>query len=157
MAAYFDTLNDEKYEGQSARFKDSVKLTQGLRKLFVEYTIFFVIPPFIRHYVPFFKNKADEVLKSMEFINQRLNAIIKSRREEIEKTPLDEPLPHDMLTSMIIKNTLRDDNYIQTGVEAMRTMSDTEIRINILDGIHTPYEKKSSNFCTIFVQVRVEI
>ncbi|EXX58609.1 sterol 14-demethylase [Rhizophagus irregularis DAOM 197198w] len=149
MAAYFDTLNDEKYEGQSARFKDSVKLTQGLRKLFVEYTIFFVIPPFIRHYVPFFKNKADEVLKSMEFINQRLNAIIKSRREEIEKTPLDEPLPHDMLTSMIIKNTLRDDNYIQTGVEAMRTMSDTEIRINILDGIHTGTYKTANMFSLI--------
>ncbi|POG72716.1 cytochrome P450 [Rhizophagus irregularis DAOM 181602=DAOM 197198] len=72
----------------------------------------------------------------MEFINQKLNAIIKSRRQEIEEKPLDEHLPHDMLTSMIIKNTLRDDNYIETG-EATRPMTDTEIRVNILDGIFT--------------------
>ncbi|PKC08687.1 cytochrome P450 [Rhizophagus irregularis] len=95
----------------------------------------------------------DEVLKSMEFINQRLDAIIKSRREEIKKTPLDEPLPHDMLTSMIIKNTLRDDNYIHTGVtmsEAMRSMSDTEIRVNILDGIHTG-TYKTANMLSLIV------
>ncbi|EXX58608.1 sterol 14-demethylase [Rhizophagus irregularis DAOM 197198w] len=153
MAAYFDTLSDEKTEYEPERVKASVKLTQALRKLLMEYTLFFVIPPFIRHYVPCFKNKADEVLKSMEFINQRLDAIIKSRREEIKKTPLDEPLPHDMLTSMIIKNTLRDDNYIHTGVtmsEAMRSMSDTEIRVNILDGIHTG-TYKTANMLSLIV------
>ncbi|PKY55867.1 cytochrome P450, partial [Rhizophagus irregularis] len=34
---------------------------------------------------------------------------------------------------MIIKNTLRDGNYIETG--ANRFMSDNEIRVNLLDGI----------------------
>ncbi|PKC75548.1 cytochrome P450 [Rhizophagus irregularis] len=109
MAAYFDTLSNEKSDHQSARVINSVKLFQAL---------------------------PNDVLQGMEFINQKLNAIIKSRRQEIEEKPLDEPLPHDMLTSMIIKNTLRDDNYIETG-EATRPMTDTEIRVNILDGIFT--------------------
>ncbi|GBC21957.2 cytochrome P450 [Rhizophagus irregularis DAOM 181602=DAOM 197198] len=51
----------------------------------------------------------------------------KTRRKEIEDTPLNEPLSHDMLTSMIIKNTLRDGNYIETD-EANRSMTDSEIR-----------------------------
>ncbi|RGB39852.1 hypothetical protein C1646_753977 [Rhizophagus diaphanus] len=56
------------------------------------------------------------------------------RRNEIYNTSLDESLPHDMLTSMIIKNTPRDDNYFETG-EANRSMTDSEIRANLLEGI----------------------
>ena len=71
----------------------------------------------------------------MKFINQRMDAIIKRRRKEIENTPLDKPLPNDMLTSVITANTPRDVNYTKTvGGEAMRSMTDTEIRGNILDG-----------------------
>jgi hypothetical protein len=47
---------------------------------------------------------------------------------------LDKPLPHDMLTSMIIKNSFRDVNYIETG-EADRTMTDVEICANLREGI----------------------
>ncbi|GET57441.1 cytochrome P450 [Rhizophagus irregularis DAOM 181602=DAOM 197198] len=54
------------------RVKDSLKLFQALRMLLMGYLIFFVISPFIRHYVPFFRNKADDVLQGMEFINQIL-------------------------------------------------------------------------------------
>jgi hypothetical protein len=59
----------------------------------------------------------------------RSNAIVKRRRQEIKDTPLDKPLPHDMFTLMIIKNTFRDVNYIETG-EANRTMNDSEIFAN---------------------------
>ncbi|PKC54189.1 hypothetical protein RhiirA1_477793 [Rhizophagus irregularis] len=61
------------------RVKDSLKLFQALRMLLMGYLIFFVISPFIRHYVPFFRNKADDVLQGMEFINQILG------RQEIER------------------------------------------------------------------------
>ncbi|POG72713.1 cytochrome P450 [Rhizophagus irregularis DAOM 181602=DAOM 197198] len=39
-----------------------------------------------------------------------------------------------MLTSMIIKNTIRDNNYIETG-EAMRSMTDAEICLSIQEAI----------------------
>ncbi|EXX75287.1 cytochrome P450 [Rhizophagus irregularis DAOM 181602=DAOM 197198] len=70
----------------------------------------------------------------MEFINKKLDAIIKKRRQEIEDTPLNEHLPHDILTSMIIKNTLRDVDYIEAG-KVTRAMTDTEIRVNLFDGL----------------------
>ncbi|PKK69624.1 hypothetical protein RhiirC2_748065, partial [Rhizophagus irregularis] len=70
----------------------------------------------------------------MKFVNKKLDAIIKKRRQEIEDIPLDEHLPHDILTSMIIKNTLRDVNYIEAG-KATRAMTDTEIRGNLFDGL----------------------
>ncbi|PKY56552.1 cytochrome P450 [Rhizophagus irregularis] len=136
MAAYFDTLSDEKIDYPSARVEDSVKLFRAFRKSVMGYSTFLVVPPFIRHYVPFFNT-----LQTLDFVKQTLNAMIKNRRQEIENTPLNEPLQHDMLTLMIIKNTLRDNNYIETG-EAMRSMTDAEIRANMQDGIISGTIKK---------------
>ncbi|CAB4420577.1 unnamed protein product [Rhizophagus irregularis] len=65
-----------------------------------------------------------------------MDAIIKRRREEIENTPLDEPLPSDLLTSIITANTPRDINYDKIDdKEVMRPMNDHEIRVIIFDGI----------------------
>ncbi|CAB5348901.1 unnamed protein product [Rhizophagus irregularis] len=65
-----------------------------------------------------------------------MDTIIKRRRQEIENTPLDKPLPNDMLTSIITANTLRDVNYNKIDdKEAMRPMTDLEIRGIIFDGI----------------------
>jgi hypothetical protein len=136
MAAYYDTLGDEKSNHPSAIVDDSVNLVNALRKHLLGFTMFYLVPSFLRHYVPFFKNKADDILQNMRFINKRLDTIIKGRRQEIENTPLDKPLPNDMLTSSITANTPRDVNYTKTvGGEVLeRPMTDTEIRGNILDG-----------------------
>ncbi|PKC56392.1 hypothetical protein RhiirA1_542127 [Rhizophagus irregularis] len=105
MAAYFDALSDEKTDYP----KDSVKLFLAFRKLVtVGYALFAVVPSFIRYNFPFVRKITDEVLQDLDYINQTLDAMIKSRRQEIEHTPLNEPLSHDMLTSMIIKNTIRE-------------------------------------------------
>jgi hypothetical protein len=134
MASYFDTLSDEKSDLPSEIVEDSMKFVKAFRKQLMGYTIFFIVPAFLRHHVPIFKNIADDILQNMEIVERRLNAIVKRRRYEIENTPLNEPLPHDMLTSMVIKNTFRDVNYIQTD-EANRIMTDAEIRVNLYEGI----------------------
>ncbi|CAB4379621.1 unnamed protein product [Rhizophagus irregularis] len=134
MAAYFNTISDEKSDNQSARVEDSEKLFQSIHKIHIGYFFFFIVPPFLRHYVPFLKNIANDILQNIGFANQKLDTIIKKRRKEIEDTSLNEPLPHDMLTSMIIKNTFRDGNYIETD-EGNRSMTDSEIRVNLFDGI----------------------
>jgi hypothetical protein len=150
MAAYFETLSDEKSDHQSAKIENSAKLFQAFYKLYRGYPIFLMIPPFLRHYVPFFKNMADNTLQNMRFINQELNVIIKRRKCEIENIPLDEPLPHDMMTSMIIKNTLRDANYIEVG-ESARSLTNAEIRVNLLDGIINGIYKVSVFFLEKFM------
>ncbi|RGB28472.1 cytochrome P450 [Rhizophagus diaphanus] len=108
MAAYFNIISDEKSDHQSVRVEDYKKLFQPL-------------------------HIANDILQKTGFVNQNLDTIIKRRRKEIEDTPLNEPLPHDMLTSMIIKNTFRDGNYIETN-EGNRSMTDSEIRVNLFDG-----------------------
>ncbi|PKC00249.1 cytochrome P450 [Rhizophagus irregularis] len=136
MAAYFDTLSDEKSDHPSAIVDDSVKLVQALRKHFLGFIMFVYVSPFLRHYIPFFKSKADDLLLNLRFINKRLDEIIKRRRQAIENTPLDKPLSNDMLTSVITANTTRDVNHVKTvGGEALnRPMTDSEIRGIILDG-----------------------
>ncbi|PKC73682.1 cytochrome P450 [Rhizophagus irregularis] len=136
MAAYFDTLSDEKSDHPPAIVNDSVKLVHALRKHLLGFIIFAFVPPFLRHYIPFFKNKADDLLQNVRFINERLDEIIKRRRQAIENTSLDKPLTNDMLTSLITANTPRDVNYTKTvGGEALdRPMTDTEIRGVIFDG-----------------------
>ncbi|PKC65632.1 cytochrome P450 [Rhizophagus irregularis] len=136
MAAYFDTLSDEKSDHPLAIVDDSVKLVQALRKHLLGFIMFVNVSSFLRHYVPFFKNKADDLLQNVRFINNRLDEIIKRRRQTIENTPLNEPLTNDMLTSLITANTSRDVNHTKTvGGEALnRPMTDTEIRGIIFDG-----------------------
>jgi hypothetical protein len=146
MAASFDTLSsDEKSDHPSAIIEDSVILVQALHKYLIGYQIFFSISPFLRRYVPCFKNKADNILQNMRFIFQRLDATIKKRRQEIDDIPLNESLPHDILTSMIIKNTFRDVNYIEIG-EIDRSMTDSEIRVNLFDGLCSGLHKVSNFF-----------
>ncbi|GBC17953.2 cytochrome P450 [Rhizophagus irregularis DAOM 181602=DAOM 197198] len=128
--------HDEKSDHPSAIVDDSVKLVQALRKHFLGFIMFVYVSPFLRHYIPFFKSKADDLLLNLRFINKRLDEIIKRRRQAIENTPLDKPLSNDMLTSVITANTTRDVNHVKTvGGEALnRPMTDSEIRGIILDG-----------------------
>ncbi|GBC01064.1 hypothetical protein RclHR1_04050007 [Rhizophagus clarus] len=136
MAAYFNTLSDEKADYPSAIVNDSIKLVKAFRKYLLGFIMFLYVPPFFRHYVPFFKTKADDLIQNVRFINNRLVEIVKKRRNEIENTPLDKSLPNDMLTSIITANTPRDFNYTKTvGGEAMdRPMTDSEICGIIFDG-----------------------
>ncbi|RGB39024.1 cytochrome P450 [Rhizophagus diaphanus] len=132
MAGYFNTLSEnEKAERPEAIIDETIKLVDAIRKQVLGLLFFQFVSPFLRHYVPFFKGKSDELLQNAKFLIQRMESIIKKRRQEIENTPLDKPLPNDMLTSVITANTTRDVN----GNETMRPMTDTEIRGIMLDGI----------------------
>jgi hypothetical protein len=75
-----------------------------------------------------------------------LKNIIKERRNEIENTPLDQPLRHDMLTSYITANTLHDINTTRRAdADLLRPMTDKEIFGNIIEattgGIDTVSKK----------------
>ncbi|CAB5212029.1 unnamed protein product [Rhizophagus irregularis] len=137
MAGYFNELSEnEKAERPSALIDETVKFVHAIRKHFLGLLMFQFVSPFLRHYFPYFKNKSDDFIQNIKFINQRMDSIIKRRREEIENTPLDKPLQNDLLTSIITANTPRDINYNKIDdKEVMRPMTDLEIRGIIFDGI----------------------
>ncbi|CAI2170881.1 3493_t:CDS:2 [Funneliformis geosporum] len=136
MAAYFNTQSDEKAEHPQSIIDDSEKFVKAFRTHILGLPIFIFIPYILRHYAPHLNRVSNALLKNIEFIYQRLDVIIKRRRQEIENTSLDKPLPHDMLTSVITANTPRDINQIKTveGESMGRPMNDTEIRGIMFDG-----------------------
>jgi hypothetical protein len=134
MASYFDILSDKKSGLPSEIVEDSMNLLKELHGQVKGFTTYFVIPAFFRHYVPIFKNIADDVIKKRQLSDQKIAAFVRRRRQEIDNTPLNKPLSHDMLTSMIVKNTFRDVNYIEID-EVNRTMTDLEISANLREGI----------------------
>jgi hypothetical protein len=150
MAAYSDTLSDEKSDLPSAIVEESVEFLKAFHKQLEGFTIYFVIPSFLRNHVPILKNIADDVLQNLQFVEQKLLSITRRRRREIENTPLNRPLTHDILTTMIIKNTLRDVNYIEIG-EVNRTMTDYEICSNLREGIISGTHKVSFLENSIFI------
>ncbi|GBB93515.1 hypothetical protein RclHR1_21860001 [Rhizophagus clarus] len=137
MAGYFNEISDnEKADRPSALIDETVKLVRAIRKHLMGFIMFQLVSPFLRRYFPYFKNKSDDLIQNYNFINQRMDAIIKRRRQEIENTPLDKPLPNDMLTSIITANTPRGISYNKADdEELMRPMIDPEIRRMIFDGI----------------------
>ncbi|GBB92218.1 hypothetical protein RclHR1_19870004 [Rhizophagus clarus] len=138
MAGYFNELSEnEKADRPSALIDETAKFVHAIRKYFMGLLMFQFVSPFLRHYFPYFKNKSDDFIQNLNFINQRMDSIIKRRRQEIENTPLNKPLPNDLLTSTIVANTSRDVNYNNKpdDKEVMRPMTDLEIRGIIFDGI----------------------
>ncbi|CAB4395418.1 unnamed protein product [Rhizophagus irregularis] len=135
MAGYFNIQGEEKAEHPLAIVDDSEKFVRAFRKHILNVAIFVFLPSFVRHYIPFVKGKTDDLIQNVGFIYDRIDTIVKRRKEEIENTPLDKPLPHDMLTSVITANTPRDINYTKTvGGEALeRPMNDIEIRHIMFD------------------------
>ncbi|PKC57750.1 cytochrome P450 [Rhizophagus irregularis] len=97
---------------------------------------FFALSKYIRRYVPFVRGKMNKLIENRDYLINSLYKVIKQRRIEIENTPLDQPLRHDMLTSFITANTPRDIN-VEKHVDAdlLRPMTDKEICGNLLDAM----------------------
>jgi cytochrome P450 len=137
MAGYFNELSDnEKADRSSALIDETVKFVHAIRKHVLGLLMFQFVSPFLRHYFPYFKNKSDDYIQNIKYMNQRMDSIIMRRRQEIENMPLDKPLPNDLLTSIITANTPRGANYNKiSDEEVKRPMTDLEIRGIIFDGI----------------------
>jgi hypothetical protein len=99
MAAYFNEHSDDvKAERPSALIDETVTFVHAISKYMMVFLIFQIIPPFLRHYFSYFKNKSDDLIQNLKYLNKRVDSIIKRRRQEIENTPSDKPLPKDTLT-----------------------------------------------------------
>ncbi|RIB27824.1 cytochrome P450 [Gigaspora rosea] len=132
MGSYYNTLSPIKASYPDALIEDSDRFVRGINKFVAGIAFFAFLGPFMRHYVPFIRGKANEILKHRDFIFDKLDQIIKKRRQEIEVMQ-NKDLKNDMLTSLIIANTERDVNYKKTaGEEIFTPMPDIEIRANIL-------------------------
>uniref|UniRef100_A0A1D1XKT0 Cytochrome P450 83B1 n=1 Tax=Anthurium amnicola TaxID=1678845 RepID=A0A1D1XKT0_9ARAE len=105
---------------------------------------------FMLHYVPFIRGKWKGFMENKEYLFDKLLKVVKERKIEIENTPLDQPLRHDMLTSYITANTPRDINTVKrSGADLLRPVTDKEIRGMVLDSMLGGTETVANLFCYI--------
>ncbi|GET03227.1 cytochrome P450 [Rhizophagus clarus] len=128
----FNSLN----VNENVNFKNPDNIIESIETYTGGLIYFFAFNNFIRHYFPFIRSKVIKLLKNKDYLFGRFYTIIKERRIEIENTPLNQPLRHDMLTSYITANTPRDINVVNhADVDLLRPMTDNEIFGNIRDAI----------------------
>jgi hypothetical protein len=107
---------------------------------------------FVLHYVPFVREKWKGYLKNKDYLLDKLSKVVRERKIEIENTPLDQPLRHDMLTSYITANTPRDINTVKrSGADLLRPVTDKEIRGMILDSLLGGTETVNKSFIILYI------
>jgi hypothetical protein len=141
VTSYYNTLIPEDNirslsEKEKEKVKEKERFVQSVDTFIRGFMPFLTLSKFIRHYVPFVRGKMNKLMENRDYLLDSLYKIIKQRRIEIENTPLDQPLRHDMLTSFITANTPRDIN-VEKHVDAdlLRPMTDKEICGNLLDAM----------------------
>ncbi|KAF0428021.1 cytochrome P450 [Gigaspora margarita] len=136
MASYYNVHSPEKIILPNTLIEDSEKFVQSSTDYHFGFTYFIYFSSFLRHYMPFIRNKIKYLLKNRDYLFETLDMIIKKRRKEIEMIPVGAGLRPDMLTSLIVINTERDTNNVKiTGNDILRPMTDVEIRVNLLDAL----------------------
>ncbi|CAB4413102.1 unnamed protein product [Rhizophagus irregularis] len=153
VLSYYNTLikNDNRNinEKEKKKIEESESFIRSI-EIFVEgMVVFFVFNKFIRRYVPFISGNVNRLLKNRDYLYDKIFNIIKKRRIEIDNTPLDQPLRHDMLTSHMIINTSRHLNVIRHEDDVLRPMEDREIFANIFDTMLGGTDTTANLFCFI--------
>ncbi|CAB5191623.1 cytochrome P450 [Rhizophagus irregularis DAOM 181602=DAOM 197198] len=154
VASYYNTINlknDSLNEKENEKLKESRNFIESIEIYMDGFMYFYTFNKFIRQYLPFIRGKVKKYLKNRDYLFNRLYTIIKDRRIEIENTPLDQPLRHDVLTSYITANTSRDINDVKQddNVDLLRPMTDKDICMIILDAILGATDTTANLFCYV--------
>ncbi|CAJ0754402.1 20664_t:CDS:2 [Entrophospora sp. SA101] len=123
-----DVKNEEKCPQYlidiSREFSDLVNL---FIRSFIKITL---IPSFIQNY--FLKDQQKKWIRNFFRIKEALHLIVKERRKEIEKEPLNEQLRPDLLTTLLTLNTERDRNNT---FGELPPMDEQQIVANIFESV----------------------
>ncbi|CAG8675242.1 13119_t:CDS:2 [Cetraspora pellucida] len=150
MASYYNSQSPVKVLRSNPLIQDSERFIKGAGDHLMGLTLFMYLGSFFRHHVPFYKYRVKKLLENRDYLFEILNSIIKKRRKEIEETPVDAKLRHDMLTSLITANTERDINNIQSVKgDMLRPLTDVEIRGNLFDAFLGGTDTVSTSFSII--------
>ncbi|CAG8672031.1 23728_t:CDS:2, partial [Racocetra persica] len=138
MASYYNMQSTVKHECPDALIKDGNKFVKALIYHLQGGMFFAMFGKFFRHYVPIIRDVANSYLKNRAYMYERLDHLIKTRREKIEKMPVGTEMESDMLTSLIILNTEKDND--KTKIKSIdgvsyEPMPDVEIRSILVEAM----------------------
>ncbi|GBB89370.1 hypothetical protein RclHR1_16020001 [Rhizophagus clarus] len=136
IVSYYNMLINDNNEKENEKFKESKNFIESIETYMEGLFYFYAFGKFIRDNFPFIRGKVKKLLKNKDYLFDKLYTLIKEKRIEIENTPLDQPLRHDMLTTYITANTPRDINTVKNAdADLLRPMTDKEIFGNIIDAM----------------------
>ncbi|CAG8621855.1 4304_t:CDS:2 [Paraglomus brasilianum] len=87
---------------------------------------FYFISPFLRHYVPGFRQIAERMKRRIGWLTEEMKKIVNERKREIENMSEKEELKVDLLSLMLTINTEKDTNRIKSS-EFERPLTEEEI------------------------------
>ncbi|KAF0453766.1 cytochrome P450 [Gigaspora margarita] len=150
IASYYNTQSTIKSKHPNSLIENSDKFVKKIVQLAEDLLFFVYVNPLLRRYIPMLRNKSKSMLENRDCVFEMLDMVIKKRRKEIEETPVGTELKTDMLTSLIIANTIRDIANVKTiDDEMLRPMNDDEIRGNLLDAFLGGTDTTANLFCFI--------
>ncbi|RHZ53901.1 hypothetical protein Glove_433g23 [Diversispora epigaea] len=107
---------------------------------------FYSAPRFVRNF-PGMSRYTRNLKDRVDWLRNNVQNIIKSRREEISKTPIDQKLKPDMLTMFITVNTERDITERIADDLHDEPMSDKNIEANFIEVLLAGIDTGSNSMC----------
>ncbi|CAG8451359.1 10285_t:CDS:10 [Dentiscutata heterogama] len=127
LANYYDTFSNSKCSNHI--LKDSERFVAAIRTHFIACAFFKDTPKYKRRFFPNLRRQAKELLEEVAWLNREVLKIIRERKQEIDRTPLEDELSSDMLTMLLTLNTSRDINR-ETAAEPI---SEDDVRAIVYD------------------------
>ncbi|CAG8666542.1 5725_t:CDS:2, partial [Cetraspora pellucida] len=151
MTSYYNTFNSDKSKLESSFFDDpelydSDKFAKSILDYKKGLMFFYFTHPFLIRYVSFFKNKANTLLESRDYIMKTLNNIIERRKLEFANTPQKLKSKHDLLTLLITSNNDAKSNITES-------LTDEDIRALLLDVFLAGSDTTSNTLCCMIYYI----
>lgn len=108
LANYHDTFSTS--ECLNHPLKDSERFVAAIRNHFMACVFFKDTPKYKRRFFPNVRRQAKKLLEEVAWLNGEALKIIRERKQEIDRTSLEDELSSDMLTMLLTLNTSRDLN-----------------------------------------------
>ncbi|CAG8601441.1 5004_t:CDS:1 [Funneliformis caledonium] len=150
MATYFNNVEPSKriHIESSPAVENIANFADDIEKELDCIKFVLTFPALIRHTI--LKKKNQAVLNHRRKIIETMKKIIDYRRKEIEATPVEDKLRHDMLTSLITANTERDINKSKyMDEDHSKPLNNDEISQNLLEAISGGIDTTANLLCFV--------
>ncbi|RHZ78407.1 hypothetical protein Glove_165g23 [Diversispora epigaea] len=126
--------------------KESNMFVESINAVVHSLQYFFILPRIVL-YLPIIKRYTQYIKGRDRWIRSNADYIIKSRREEISKTPIDQKLKSDILTMFLTVNTERDITERITDDLHDEPMSDKDVQRNFIELMGAGIDTSSNSLC----------
>ncbi|CAG8653156.1 5424_t:CDS:2 [Funneliformis mosseae] len=130
-----ELLEKEKINVDSTVLKESEEFIKRINDFITSLQYFLLTPKWLRHFPGGFKKKTMRLLKERDNMRKDLLKLVTQRREEINNTPLDEPITPDMLSMFLTVNTERDITEQIANETNTEPMTDEAIVGNFMEAV----------------------